>query len=232
MSPEELLVTIKSYLPKFVGALPVVAGIILGAFILNLAIGRLLSLLAHRTSLTDLDVLPFRKVFRWVVRLLAVVLILGVFGFELGGLWAMVSTVLGLIAIGFVAVWSLLSNVSSTLLILFMRPFQIGDDVALAGDPVSGRVIDLNFFFTTLLAHDGRTFQIPNNLFFQKILHRKRNVPGVSLSTQLNNSVPFELPPPPAPPGTASEATATSSQPTPWMNTPDPRSMNIPGAKP
>jgi len=73
--------------------------------------------------------MPIRKLARLVIGLITVIVILSIFGFNLGGIWATLSTVLAMIAIGFVAVWSMLSNVSATVLILLMRPFNIGDEI-------------------------------------------------------------------------------------------------------
>lgn len=232
MDFNELIRTITSYLPKIIAALPVAAGIILGTLLLNLAVGRGLVLLARRTSLNETAMLPFARIVRWALRFVALILILGVFGFEIGGLWAMISTILGLVAIGFVAVWSLLSNMSATALILVLSPFEIGDDVEFAGEPVQGRVVNLNLFFTTLLTHDGRLMQIPNNLFFQKVLRRLPNGRKLGLARQLNLSVNADLPPPPPPAAVATSAASTPPAPNPLMSVPDPRSMNIPGSRP
>ena len=166
------------------------------------------------------------RILRWVTRLLATILILSVFGFEIGGLWAVLSTILGLVAIGFVAVWSLISHTSATMLILFLHPFQMGDDLEFPGEPVKGRAVDLNFFFTTLVDHDGTLYQIPNNLFFQKTLKRRKNQRIISLAAQLNSTTPIEVELPPAPP--ASVATGKVEPPDPMMNYPDPRSIAPP----
>ncbi|HYD83069.1 MAG TPA: mechanosensitive ion channel domain-containing protein [Opitutus sp.] len=215
------------YLPRLLGAVPLALAIMVGAFLLNLLIGRALILLARRTNSTEMDVLPIRHIGRWVVRIVATILILSVFGFQIGGIWAMLSTILGLVAIGFVAVWSLISHTSATMLILFVRPFQIGDDVEFAGEPVNGRVADINFFFTTLVDHEGTLHQIPNNLFFQKTLRRRKNAPVVSLAAQLHSPqpIPVEPPPPPAPKRDALPAKDANAM----MMLPDPRSITPPG---
>jgi small-conductance mechanosensitive channel len=199
MTPQQLIERLSAYLPQLVAALPVALIVALVIAVLNLATGRTLRLLARRTHLSEADVQPVIYVLRWLFRIIGIILILGVLGFELGGLWAMISTVLGLVAIGFVAVWSLLSNASSTVLILFLRPFQVGDDLEIAGEPVSGRVIDLNFFYTTLIDTEGRLLQVPNNLFFQKTMKRRRNAGVISLAQQLNSADPAQIAPPPKP---------------------------------
>ena len=226
MQVSELLDRIAAYVPRLLGALPLALAIMVATFLLNLIVGRALLTLARRTHLTDSDVLPFRRILRWVTRLLATILILSVFGFEIGGLWAVLSTILGLVAIGFVAVWSLISHTSATMLILFLHPFQMGDDLEFPGEPVKGRAVDLNFFFTTLVDPAGPLYQIPNNLFFQKTLKRRKNQRIISLAAQLNSTTPIEVELPPAPP--ASVATGKVEPPDPMMNYPDPRSIAPP----
>jgi small-conductance mechanosensitive channel len=188
-----------SHLPGILAALPVAAAVVIGALIVNVIIGRALRLLAARTSLTPADVAPARNVLRWLVRIIAAIIVLGVFGFELGGLWAMISTVLAMIAIGFVAVWSMLSNTSATVFLVLMRPFRVGDDIEMPSENMRGRVIDLNFFFTTLVDHEGSEWRVPNNLFFQKVVRRTAGVQSMTLAAQLNSPTPAQvgLPPPP-----------------------------------
>ncbi|MBC2604767.1 mechanosensitive ion channel family protein [Pelagicoccus albus] len=156
----------------------IVAGAINVAIIVAIAIlivsllSRLLNRLEKKAKLSKQTLLPVRLVARYGVLFAALVLILGTFGIPIGNFWTFISTVLGLVAIGFVAVWSVLSNISSTLLILGFKPFKVGDYVRLVGDEVSGRVIDVNFMFTTLRRTSGDVFRVPNNQFFQKTILR------------------------------------------------------------
>jgi small-conductance mechanosensitive channel len=219
---------LSAWLPRLAGVLPVIIVIIVGTYLLNLLVGRALIVLANRTRLTEMDVIPFRQVLRWVTRFLAGILILSVLGFEIGGLWAMLSTILGLVAIGFVAVWSILSHTSATMLILFLHPFQMGDDLEFAGEPVQGRAVDINFFFTTLIDHNGTLHQIPNNLFFQKTLKRRRNDLIISLAAQLNSPDRLQLELPPKPEG---QGNGKMKEPDPMMNYPDPNSFMPPATK-
>jgi small-conductance mechanosensitive channel len=159
--------------------------IVLGAIVASILTTRALKLLAARTEFTDEGLAPFRKLLRWLIILGAAIVLLGIFGLNLSGLWAMLATIVGMVAIGFVAVWSVLSNVLCTVAILLFRPCSIGDQVEFVGEAVKGRVIDLNFMFTTLLAEDGGWLEIPNNLFFQKTVKRWHNHAGVSLAQQL-----------------------------------------------
>lgn len=228
MQLSDLTERLSAYLPRLLGVLPVVLAIIVGTYLLNLLAGRALIVLANRTRLTEMDVIPFRQILRWVTRFLACILVLSVVGVEIGGLWAMLSTILGLVAIGFVAVWSILSHTSATMLILFLQPFQMGDDLEFPGEPVRGRAVDFNFFFTTLIDHDGTLHQIPNNLFFQKTLKRRRNAYIIGLAAQLNSPDPIQVKLPPKP---DSPTSGKVSDPDPMMNYPDPGSITPPAPK-
>lgn len=203
MTIDEFWQGLSVLIPPLVAALPVAIIVVLGGILINLVIARSLGMLAKRTHLDESDIVPARNVLRWLVRIVTFVLVLGVFGFELGGVWSIISTVLAMIAIGFVAVWSLLSHTSATVLLVIMRPFQVGDDIALPSENVTGRVIDLNFFFTTLIDHEGHEWRVPNNLFFQKVTKRSRHPAGTALAPQLNNPEPASVNPPPPPPPTA-----------------------------
>ncbi len=200
MTFDELWNDIAAFLPRLIAALPVAAAVIIGGILINLVAGRALRLLAGRTRLTPEDIEPARNVLRWLIRILTFVLVLGVFGFELGGLWAMISTVLAMVAIGFVAVWSLLSHTSATVLLVILRPYQIGDIIEMPSENVRGRVSDINFFFTTVLDHEEAEWRVPNNLFFQKVLKRVTGDRRISLAQQLNSPHPAKLPPPPPAP--------------------------------
>lgn len=112
--------------------------------------------------------------------------------------YALIGGLIALIGVGFVAVWSTLSNALCSLLLLSSRPFEVGDEIELPPDPVRGRVVDLSLFFTTLEAPDGRLVQLPNNLFFQRIVIRKRASESVSLAEHLSRKGETAAPPVPA----------------------------------
>ncbi|HTO02091.1 MAG TPA: mechanosensitive ion channel family protein [Opitutus sp.] len=181
---------LSALLPVFKSAAPSAILIIVGAVVLNIVIGRALVLLARRTSFTEHEVLPFRRAIKWVITIAALVFVLGAFGLNVGGVWGILSTVLAMVAIGFVAVWSVLSNTLCTLIIMIFRPFAVGDEIEFPKDDVKGRVIDLNIFYTTLDAGDGTLMQVPNNLFFQKVLRRRPASRAVPLTTHLRTKRP------------------------------------------
>ncbi|HEY0944374.1 MAG TPA: mechanosensitive ion channel family protein [Opitutaceae bacterium] len=178
---------LESFIARFIAGLPAAIAVIVGGFVLSFLVRRLLKLLADKTSLEPRDVAPFQHVLNWVIVGTAIVLLLAAFGFPIGGLWNSITAALALVAVGFIAVWSVLSNWLCTIVILLTRPFAIGDEIEFAGEQVRGRVENLNFIYTTLRCEDGSLMQIPNNMFFQKVLKRRcAESSQVSLAQQLN----------------------------------------------
>ncbi len=134
-------------------------------------VGRGVRWLASRMHASTLSLHPLVVVGRALV-LVVVVSVLADHYFSVD-FFAMLGGLLALIGVGFVAVWSTLSNALCSLLLISIRPFCVGDELELVPDPVRGRVTDLGLFFTTLEAPDGRLVQLPNSIFFQRIVLRR-----------------------------------------------------------
>ncbi len=93
-------------------------------------------------------------IMKWLLVVVAALFALGFFGGSVAALWAGLSGILALIALGFVAVWSVLSNVLCSILLVIFSPFRIGDDIEIqeptAKFAVKGKVISIDMFMTTL----------------------------------------------------------------------------------
>lgn len=95
-------------------------------------------------------------------------------------LWTAFTGFATVAAVAFFAAWSVLSNLFCALLIYTTQAFRIGDLVELLENGekpgIKGRVVDINLVYTTL--HEsgddggGTTLQLPNSLFFQRVLRR------------------------------------------------------------
>lgn len=117
-----------------------------------------------------------RSLTKWLILIVLLLVVLGLFGISVANFWAALSGVLVLLAIGFVAVWSLLSNLLCSVLLLIFAPFRIEDEIEIQdpGSPVKvrGHVLDINMMFTTLRVTDESEMEsllrVPNNVFFQK----------------------------------------------------------------
>jgi small-conductance mechanosensitive channel len=171
-------------LPALVSLAVLIVAAILYTLIIR-ALGRLAEqgLIARQLQLT------LNRVTRWLLLIVVLLLILGVFGVSVTSFWTALSGVLVLVALGFVAVWSVLSNVLCSVLLVIFSPFRIGDEVEIqdtgSTTTLRGKVVDINMFFTTLesgdedealdkapdkAGHKPVIVRVPNNLFFQKFV--------------------------------------------------------------
>lgn len=154
--------------------------------------GRIL-LFAQWANLPRLAYAPVRLTLRYSILAVAVVLVLGRWGFQVDTIIAVIGTILGLVAIGFVAVWSVLSNFLCAFVLVLFKPFAVGDEVELTGgEGVKGKVVDLSLLFTTLEVGPGETFLVPNNTFFQRIFKRRAGTVTVGLDYQLRQDQPMQ----------------------------------------
>lgn len=143
---------------------------------------------AQWAHLPRLALTPVRLGIRYAILIVTVLLILSRWGFEINGIMAVIGTVLGLVAIGFVAMWSVLSNFLCTLVLVVMKPFFVGDEIELPAANVRGKVIDLSLVFTTLESAPGESVLIPNNMFFQVIFKRRVGAVTKDLERHLETS--------------------------------------------
>lgn len=183
MSPgfgEEHLQQLQNFITTLVKGLPTVVVIVFIGVLLNLVVRRAVDFFSTRTSPTFAE--PSKRAAKLLISLVSIILIFGAYGADLGGIWTMLSAAFALVALGFVAVWSVLSNVSCTIMILFFRPFEVGDELEFIEPVFKGTVVNLNFAYTTLRDDTGLLVQVPNNLFFQKVVKRR---PGLHSQTSL-----------------------------------------------
>jgi len=123
------------------------------------------------------------SVIRWITVIAALLVVLQMLGVPVSHIFATLSAVLVLVAVGFVAVWSVLSNILCSFLLLLAAPFSLGDEIELkelANEPgFRGRVTGLNLFYTTLQhspegVEGEETVRIPNTMFFQRVIIRHK----------------------------------------------------------
>jgi small-conductance mechanosensitive channel len=179
-------------LAKFVYEISGVVLVLVIAFALSSAFKRLINVLRDLKHLSPVIATRLNSIRRWLITLLALVVILEALG-VFRGAWAFISTALAALAIGFVATWSVLSNATAAMLVLIFRPFRVGDHVEVlefTNDHVTGgEVLDMNLMYTTLRVTPAPTeptdpgaesvaagnelhqlIRVPNNLFFQRPL--------------------------------------------------------------
>ena len=141
---------------------------------------KLFTIVAHRQLLPGQFSDAGRRLTSTVITLVAVLLILKILGVSPHVLWGAVTGFLAVAAIAFFAAWSVLSNIFCAVLVLATRPFRLGDyiEVLETGDKpgLRGKVTAINFIFTTLTesepAESPWVLQVPNTLFFQRVVRR------------------------------------------------------------
>lgn len=141
---------------------------------------------AEWAGLPRLAFTPVRVILRWSILIIAALLILGRWGFQTNGFLAVIGSILGLVAIGFVALWSVLSNFLCTMVLVIFKPFSVGDEIEFPASGTKGRVVDLSLIFTTLETAPGETVHVPNNMFFQNVFKRRAGKSRIGLGEQLS----------------------------------------------
>lgn len=134
--------------------------------LLLLAIGYLGGRWAQRTTARQLDRFPhidatlkplIARFAKLAVLIMVIVAVAGQFGVQTSSIVALIGAA-GL-AIG-LAFKDTLSNVASGLLLLVLRPFNVGEWVEIGSQ--SGTVEEIGLFLTRLLSADGQLVSVPN----------------------------------------------------------------------
>ena len=167
--------------------------VIILTFIAIILLRRVFEALEPKIPLPIIATMMIRRILRYGIYVLAVCVILNIWGVEMNAILATIGGLLAMVAIGFVAVWSLLSNILCAFVLTAFRPFRIGDDIELIPDNVKGKVVDLTLLYTSLRAEEGDLYQVPNNMFFQKIFLRREGSKQMDLGAQLLKTKPAEL---------------------------------------
>ena len=153
------------------------------AWLLRLVARRLVERVGSRYTLPPEAVIGARRGLSFLIYAGAFLLVLERLGVSGTVLWTAFTGFAAVAAVAFFAAWSVLSNIFCTMLILTTRPFRLYDHVELLenGDKpgLRGKVVDINLVYTTLRETDdgegaGTVLQIPNSLFFQRVLRRWR----------------------------------------------------------
>lgn len=99
-------------------------------------------------------------------------------GVHLSGLYVFVTSFFAMVAIGFFAVWSVLSNITSSVLIFFLFPYEIGDHIQVVGEDINGTIKDITLFHLIVDCSGQGVVTIPNNVVIQKSIRiLSRNTP-------------------------------------------------------
>lgn len=122
-------------------------------------LSRIVESALQRYNLDATIVRFFSKAVYVLVLILLIVALLTLIGIPTGSIVAILGATT--LAIGF-ALQDSLSNLAAGLILVFLKPFRIGDFVSIGGGPVDGTVRQIDFFHTELATTDNRTLLVPN----------------------------------------------------------------------
>ena len=148
-----------------------VTGVVLILFLAFVVAKRIKIILKTRLTKTRLDQTLsafLATVVYWVVLIIAFVSCLGIFGVETTSFAAVLGGTT--LAIG-LAFQGSLANVAAGVMLLVFRPYRLGDVIEAGG--VTGKVVELGLFFTSLDTLDNRRVIIPNGSVFGEVIENK-----------------------------------------------------------
>ncbi len=176
----------KDYLPKLIGA-----GIILTLGVLvAVQVGKALQRWLGKRDLEP----PVRTLIVRVVRLLIMGMTLVMVAAKVGVDTAPIIAGLGVagVGVGF-ALQGVLGNLMAGLLIIFTKPFRVGEYIELLG--VQGQVHTIELFSVVLMHADRSRVVVPNRKIIGEVLHNYGSIRqldlsvGVAYSTDLNQAL-------------------------------------------
>lgn len=136
--------------------------IVLLAWIFSRIVRKIIRRASQKSAILDGSVgKVLYGIIRSMIWLLALLIVLDLFGINT----ASILTVLGAagLAVG-LAVKDSLSNIASGLLLLFLRPYKVGDYIDCGS--VSGTIKEMGLFSTILMTPDGLFVSAPNSVIF------------------------------------------------------------------
>ena len=165
------------YAPPIVGALLV---LFIGWTIANW-VRRFVTQALERTKI-DATLKPvIASVVRYIILGLTIMVVMQQFGVQTASLLALLGTI-GL-AIG-LALQGTLSNVAAGLMLLFLRPFEVGNHVEAGG--AEGVVLGIDLFHTNLRTTDGVDIVIPNGAILSGTIKNMSAFPERIIDSVIN----------------------------------------------
>ena len=175
-------------------AIQILAGIatIIVGFWLSSRASRVVTNSMAKITRVDQTIVPmFSTLVRYAGMTLTLIVALGNFGVETTSIIAVLGAA-GL-AIG-LALQGTLSNVAAGLMLIFLRPFKVGDWIEAAG--ISGKVIEIGLFATVIDTFDNTYNSLPNSSIWSSNIinhsrYSKRRIDldiGVSYETSLDKA--------------------------------------------
>nr|WP_109621770.1 mechanosensitive ion channel domain-containing protein [Sediminitomix flava] len=153
----------------------------ISVFILYLLVKNICYKLINQT-LNNKQLLKFRgELIKRVVNIIfisiSLIMISVIWGVDQSELVVFLGSVLTIIGVAFFAQWSLLSNITSSIILFFSHPIRLNDSITILEGKeyeLEGKVIDIGLFFVTVLTDEGDEIILPNNIFIQKSIKKRK----------------------------------------------------------
>lgn len=104
-------------------------------------------------------------------------IILVIWGVKQADLAAYLGSILTVVGVAFFAQWSILSNITSSVIIFFTHAVKLDDNITIMEGKdyeIEGRVSNISLFFITLKTEENDEISLPNNIFIQKMIKKKK----------------------------------------------------------
>lgn len=117
-----------------------------------------------------------KKAANFIFFLICATFLLLIWGVDQSELALFMSSVLTVMGIALFAQWSIISNITSSVIIFFNHSVKLEDTITIMDKDyeVEGRVSDIGLFFVILKTIESEEVSIPNNVFIQKMVKKKK----------------------------------------------------------
>jgi small-conductance mechanosensitive channel len=122
------------------------------------------------SHIKDTRKVMIQKTVTLILTLVFIIILVFIWRINKQDIFIAMSSVVGIVGIGFFAQWSLLSNITSGLILYTSHPITIGGNIKIVDkdNPVEGKIIDIGLFFVQIELPGNRQVSIPNNILLQK----------------------------------------------------------------
>ena len=173
---ESIAETFGSFGPLVINALKALVILVIGWFIARTASAWVRRRVMSNPNIDDTIGSFVASILKWVILLIVLIAVLGLFGIEATSLVAILGA--ATLAIG-LALQGTLSDIAAGFMLIIFRPYKLGQFVDIGG--TSGTVKDVNLFITELVTPDNVQIIVPNGQAWGKVItnfstHDKRRL--------------------------------------------------------
>ena len=139
-------------------------------FVAILVSRKLLKLIGQRKDVPQSRIYYIGKYFQFIFLTISLVAIAFIWSVDFSGIMVLASSIFAVVGIALFAQWSIISNITASVIMFFVSPIRVGDQVKIVdGDnTVGGKIKDITLFQITMEDEEGNLISYPNNLILQK----------------------------------------------------------------